>query len=140
MAHGENAQKNGNNVGKDWWGKRPLSGLGVSRNHGMKYWKRRLHKIERNEGKAQIYKDQLASGVMEYALEKFKYDLNTLYHADLIVLPLTPEGEAEREYLMDYHHDDDGRLTHQSVHRYGAYEYNFEYEGEPYLAILVNND
>ena len=33
--------------GKDWWGKRPLAGLSVSRS-GMKWWKRRLHKIERS--------------------------------------------------------------------------------------------
>ena len=46
MAKGENAQiKN-----KDWWGKRPLSGIAVSRK-GMKYWKRVVHKIERRAGK-----------------------------------------------------------------------------------------
>lgn len=50
MAHGKNASKQ---KGKDWWGKRPLAGKGVS-NNGMKWWKRYLHKIERAEGKKQI--------------------------------------------------------------------------------------
>jgi hypothetical protein len=46
MAHGENAQKRS----KDWWGRRPLSGIPV-RPSGMKYWKRLCHKIERQEWK-----------------------------------------------------------------------------------------
>jgi hypothetical protein len=45
---GENAQRTN---GKDWWGKRPLSGTSVSRKKGMSFWKRLLHKIERKEGK-----------------------------------------------------------------------------------------
>lgn len=47
MAKGQNAQKR---YGKEWWGKRPLSYMGVSRK-GMKFWKRLLHKIERKQGK-----------------------------------------------------------------------------------------
>jgi len=47
--NGENAEKMGNKSGKQWWGKRPLSGLSVSRNKGMKFWKRLLHKKERKE-------------------------------------------------------------------------------------------
>lgn len=35
---------------KDWWGKRPLAGLGVV-SPGMKFWKRLLHKKERWLGK-----------------------------------------------------------------------------------------
>ena len=50
MAHGKNASKNGNS-GKEWWGKRPLNNLSVSRNKGMKYWKKLLHKIERKQGR-----------------------------------------------------------------------------------------
>lgn len=50
MAHGKNAEKNGN-TGKEWWGKRPLSNTSVSRNKGMKFWKRQLHKVERVNGK-----------------------------------------------------------------------------------------
>ena len=50
MAKGQNARKWGNS-GKDWWGKRPLSGTSVSNNRGMKSWKRILHKIERQKGK-----------------------------------------------------------------------------------------
>lgn len=53
MAKGENAQKSGHG-GKEWWGKRPLSNMSVSRNKGMKYWKKLLHKIERKQGKNQI--------------------------------------------------------------------------------------
>lgn len=53
MAKGENAQKYGN-TGKEWWGKRPLSGTTVSRSKGMKFWKRLLHKRERNQGNMDI--------------------------------------------------------------------------------------
>jgi len=47
--NGQNAKKNGNR-GKDWWGKRPLSGTSVS-SKGMKFWKRLLHKKERQNAK-----------------------------------------------------------------------------------------
>ena len=51
MAHGENARQKGK-VGKEWWGKRPLSNTSVSRkSKNMKFWKRLLHKIERRIGK-----------------------------------------------------------------------------------------
>jgi len=50
MAHGKNAAQKGN-AGKDWWGKRPLSGMDVSNNKGMKRQKRLLHKIERRQAK-----------------------------------------------------------------------------------------
>lgn len=53
MAHGLNARKWGN-AGKEWWGKRPFSYTSVSKNRGMKSWKRLLHKAERNQGKNQI--------------------------------------------------------------------------------------
>lgn len=47
MARGQNAAKRSKS-GKDWWGKRPLSGTPVSkRSKTMKFWKRLLHKIER---------------------------------------------------------------------------------------------
>lgn len=37
---------------RDWWGKRPLSGHGVSNNSRInKFFKRLLHKIEREHGK-----------------------------------------------------------------------------------------
>ena len=48
--HGQNAEKC-SKAGKDWWGKRPLSGLSLSRNKGMKWWKRLLHKKERQHAK-----------------------------------------------------------------------------------------
>lgn len=66
----------------------------------------------------------------KYASDLFYYDLAELYCGDLIVLPLTKDGEVERERL--YKEDDIGR--------YGAYEKNFEFNGVVYLAILVNND
>lgn len=51
MAQGQNAQKNSNR-GKEWWGKRPYSGQSVSSKAGvMKFFKRQLHKVERQEGK-----------------------------------------------------------------------------------------
>ncbi|NLH60116.1 MAG: hypothetical protein GX452_01770 [Ignavibacteriales bacterium] len=46
----ENEESKENCCGKDWWGKRPLAGYGVSRD-GMKFWKRLLHKKERWLGK-----------------------------------------------------------------------------------------
>ncbi len=48
MAKGENAKHTN---GKEWWGKRPLSGTSVKRKKGMKSEKRHLHKIERKQGK-----------------------------------------------------------------------------------------
>lgn len=57
--HGKRAAKMSNVAGKDWWGKRPLSGTPVSaRSRTMKYWKRVLHKIERNQGKKQCDKNE----------------------------------------------------------------------------------
>ncbi len=56
MAHGENAKRS---EGKEWWGKRPLSYLGVNRKGGMKLWKRLLHKIERAQGKNKIRKNNI---------------------------------------------------------------------------------
>ena len=55
MAQGQNAQKRGN-VGKEWWGKRPLRNTSVNKN-GMKFWKRLLHKIERKTGKKDLNND-----------------------------------------------------------------------------------
>ena len=43
---------------KEWWGKRPLSGHRVSNNSGTdKFFKRLLHKMERQQSKKQIRKD-----------------------------------------------------------------------------------
>ena len=51
--HDERAEKRG--YGKDWWGKRPLAGHPVStRPHTNKWWKRLLHKKER-----QAYQEDL---------------------------------------------------------------------------------
>jgi len=55
--NGENAEKRGK-TDKQWYGKRPLSGISVSRNKGMKLWKRLLHKIERQRSKKQIYESK----------------------------------------------------------------------------------
>jgi hypothetical protein len=87
-----------------------------------------------------IWQQQLPNGIEKYAYELFKEELDTLYYPDLIILPLTPEGEEQREWLINYQHDEDGKLLHQSVFRYGATEKNFEFDNETYLAILVNND
>lgn len=87
-----------------------------------------------------IWKQQLPVGIEEYAYELFKEDLDQLYYPDLIILPLTQEGEEQREWLVNYQHDEDGKLLHQSIFHYGAKEHNFKYNNEIYLAILVNND
>ena len=50
MAHGKNAERHN---GKEWWGKRPLSGLSTGM-RTQKWWKRLLHKIERKMGKKEI--------------------------------------------------------------------------------------
>ncbi len=86
------------------------------------------------------WKEQLPNGIKKYASDFFKEELDKLYHPELIVLPLTKEGEKEREWLINYQHDDDGNLIHQSIFRYGAEEKNFEYKGDIFLAILINND
>ena len=52
--NGENAEKRSKS-GKEWWGKRPLSNTAVSKSKGMKFWKRLLHKIERQQAKNEIY-------------------------------------------------------------------------------------
>ena len=87
-----------------------------------------------------IWQQQLPNGIEKYAYKLFKEGLDTLYYPDLIILPLTQEGEEQREWLINYQHDEDGKLLHQSVFRYGPTEHNFEYNNETYLAILVNND
>lgn len=43
--------------GKDWWGKRPLAGTSVRNHGGMKWWKRYLHKIERQAVKRHMRRD-----------------------------------------------------------------------------------
>ena len=88
----------------------------------------------------ETFQSQLPAGIVEFAYRKFNTELDGLYYPDLYVLPLTPEGETERERLYSYQHDDKGNLIHQSIARYGAYQYNFTFENELYLAILVNND
>lgn len=67
--------------------------------------------------------------VLEYAKARFKEELDMLYYPSIEVLPLTPDAEAYREQLID-----DG------IFRYGVIEHNFNYNGEIYLAILINND
>lgn len=93
-----------------------------------------------NKDETPIWKIQLPAGIYEYALKKFEEELSYLYYPELIVLPLTPEGEEEREWLINTQHDADGNMINQSILRYGCSEHNFEYEGDTFLAILVNND
>jgi hypothetical protein len=85
-------------------------------------------------------REKLPKGIYDYAYKKFEVEMLGLYYPYIIILSLTPEDEEEREYLYDYHHDKNGELIHQSIARYGAYEYNFEYDGETYLAIIINQD
>ena len=51
------------------------------------------------------WKEQLPNGIKKYAYDLFKEELDKLYHPELIVLPLTKEGEKEREWLINYQHD-----------------------------------
>jgi hypothetical protein len=83
---------------------------------------------------------ELPDGIYKYAQEKFKEELSSLYHPDIFILPITPEGEEVREYLMDYHHNEKGQLLWQDIRRYGAGESNITYDGETYNVIIVNND
>jgi hypothetical protein len=54
--HGEKAERNNNIQFKEWWGKRPHSGLPISlRSKAMKFWKRVVHKIERKQGQKQCH-------------------------------------------------------------------------------------
>lgn len=74
-------------------------------------------------------RDEMESAY-KYASDLFYLDLSVLYYGDLIVLPLTVEGEIERERLY----------RDEEIGWYGAYEKNFTFNGVTYLAILVNND
>ena len=82
----------------------------------------------------------LPAGIGKYAYDLFREELDRLYYPDLIILPLTPEGEIQREWLINYHHDKQGRIIHQSILRYGAHEREFKYQGDDFIAMLVNND
>ena len=68
--------------------------------------------------------------VVQHAVKLFELELSELYYGSLYILPLTQEAEMYREML--YKEGDIGR--------YGAYEINFKYKNETFLAILVNND
>ncbi len=68
--------------------------------------------------------------VVQHATKLFELDLSELYYGSLYVLPLTQEAEMYREMLY----------KEGEIWRYGAYEINFKYKDETYLAILVNND
>jgi len=57
----------------------------------------------------------------------------------MYILPITPEGEEIREYLSTYHFVDK-KCIWNSIHAYGAYEYNITYDDEIFNVILVNND
>jgi hypothetical protein len=51
---GERAEKGGR-WGKEWWGKRPLSGHSISsRSKTNKFFKKLLHKIERKLGRKSL--------------------------------------------------------------------------------------
>lgn len=72
----------------------------------------------------------LPEGIQDYAAKLFENELQYICYPNLYVLPLTPEGEQKREYLY----------IKCQIWRYGAYEINFQYNNETFLAILVNND
>lgn len=72
----------------------------------------------------------LPEGIYEHANKLLENELSYLYYPNLYILPLTPKGEEQREYLYN----------ECEIGRYGTYEYNFHYKNETFLAILVNND
>ncbi len=81
----------------------------------------------------------LPIGIYKYCEEYLSEAMDYLYHPDMYILPLTPEGEDIYDYLSEYQFED-GNCIWQSIFRYGAYAYNVKYEGEIYNVILVNND
>jgi len=87
-----------------------------------------------------VWEQQLPHGIEPYASNLLKEELSALNYPDLIVLPITAEGEERREWLSVNQYNDEGEIVHQSIHCYGATEHNFSYKGGVYLAILVNND
>jgi hypothetical protein len=76
------------------------------------------------------YKEQLPSGVYEYALCKFRYELELLMYPSLHVLPISVEGELELQRMCD----------EDNIGAYGISQINFEYDGDLFLAVLCNND
>lgn len=106
--------------------------------------KNNLEKIEKfqsaDPNQNPEWKQQLPKGIEDYAKKLFRKELEELNHPDIIVLPLTKEGEEYREWLYKSHHNELGDLVHQSIGRYGATEHNFEYKGDTFLAILIDND
>ena len=68
--------------------------------------------------------------VIHHANDMFGLAVSELYYGDLYVLPLTQDAEEYREMLYNVY----------DIGRYGAYEINFKYKSETYIAILVNND
>ena len=59
MARGENAERKELKIkDREWWGKRPYRFFTVSvRSKTNKFFKRQLHKVERQEGKKDCEKD-----------------------------------------------------------------------------------
>jgi hypothetical protein len=72
----------------------------------------------------------LPIGIKEYAMRRYKEEMDCLNYPSLYVLPLSVEGEVELERLYN----------EEQIGHYGAYEKNFEYDNETFLAVIVNND
>lgn len=82
--------------------------------------------------KYKTFQDEVLGSQRVYnaAGERFDNVLLDLYCPDMYVLQIHPKAEEFRNELYNEH----------MIGRYGAYEYNFEFEGELYVVIIVNND
>lgn len=88
----------------------------------------------------EIKKLDIPAGLYEHCIDELKLELDMLYHPDMYILTITPEGESIREYILEYHHNKKGDLVWTSISRYGYASYSITYEGDIYNVILVNND
>ncbi len=73
---------------------------------------------------------ELPQGIIQFAFDKFRWELDNLFYPELYVLPITENGELYRDFLYN----------ELEIDRYGSHERNMMFGEIPYLVILVNND
>ena len=82
------------------------------------------------------YISNVNPGVLDRA-----YDLiDTEDNEEIVIIPHTFEGKRYKEWLYDYQFDDDGKLIHQSIKRYGCYEEEITVDGVDYTALVIGLD
>lgn len=77
-----------------------------------------------------LIKEVYPKGLFKEASEFFSKEINELYYAEIMILPIDELGEQLREIAFNV----------LRIGRYGAYEFNFTYENEIYNVIIKNND